>query len=67
MKTIPQQFTLFILVVGLAAVTIIEALRPGTVGAAANLGVVILLAGTLLGLGVKKSPPSDSKGERRKF
>lgn len=56
MKYYTQNVTHCLLIVGLAAVTIVEALRPGTVGAATNLGVVVFVASLLLVFGLLSKP-----------
>lgn len=44
MNLTAQQLSRFATILGLGGVAITEALRPGTIGAAVNLGVVLLIA-----------------------
>ncbi|GEM_PF-2644066 len=48
MKFSPRLFTQLLALAGLITVSAVEAMRPGTIGAAVNLGLVVLFGGALL-------------------
>ncbi len=63
MKFPVQNLTRFLLITGLVGVTMVEALRPGFVGAATNLGAIIFMSMTLLAFSMQRPSISNRKGE----